>query len=323
MKHQERRKHQRVKVALTGRYMLQNRLEYSCQTLNMSPAGAALIAEMPPPVGEIVVAYVDHIGRLEGRCIWLSGNGFAMTVAGTIRRRDKLASQLTGFANTNALGHPEDRQHAPRSISPAPSRPETARRAREQETMKHPSSRILYAYWDTLRAGRAAPERGELDPGAIRAILGDVMILEGGGPLRYAVRLAGTRICSLMGREMRKRAFVEAFAPGDWPELYALLDATVASAAPTVANVIGETEDRRLLGLELLLLPLRHHGRTETRLLCSLAAHTRPYWATLMPLARLRLGSARFENLDATADMPAFGGSRVASNFRVLQGGRV
>ncbi len=90
--------------------------------------------------------------------------------------------------------------------------------------MKHPSSRALYAYWDRLRAGRAAPERGELDPGAIRTILGDVMILEVGGPHRYAVRLAGTRICSLMGRELRARAFVETFAPGDWPELYALLD---------------------------------------------------------------------------------------------------
>lgn len=189
--------------------------------------------------------------------------------------------------------------------------------------MKLPSSRALYAYWDTLRAGRAAPERGELDPGAIRAILGDVMILEGSGPHRYTVRLAGTRICALMGREMRGRAFVEAFAPGDWPELYTLLDATVARAAPTVANVIGETEDKRMLGLELLLLPLRHHGRTETRVLCSLAAHTRPYWATLIPLERLRLGSARFENLDAPADMPAFGGFRVVSNFRVLQGGRV
>jgi hypothetical protein len=108
---QERRKHQRVKIALTGRYMLQNRQEYSCQTLNMSPGGAALLAEMLPQVGELVVAYIDHVGRLEGRCVRLFGNGFAMTVAGTIRRRDKLASQLTWFANRNALGLPEDRRH--------------------------------------------------------------------------------------------------------------------------------------------------------------------------------------------------------------------
>jgi PilZ domain len=108
---QERRKHQRVKVALTGRYMLQNRQEHNCQTLNMSPGGVALIAEVLPQVGELVVAYVDHIGRLEGRCVRHLGNGFAMTVAGTIRRRDKLAGQLTWFANRNALGLPEDRRH--------------------------------------------------------------------------------------------------------------------------------------------------------------------------------------------------------------------
>jgi c-di-GMP-binding flagellar brake protein YcgR len=122
MKHQERRKHQRVKVALNGSYMLQNRQEYSCQTLNMSPAGAALIAETPPSAGERVVAYAD-IGRLEGDCVRLFDNGFAMTIAGTIRRRDKLASQLTGLAHTNALGHSEDRGHAPRSIFPVPRQP--------------------------------------------------------------------------------------------------------------------------------------------------------------------------------------------------------
>jgi hypothetical protein len=108
---QERRKHQRVRVQLTGRYMLQNRKEYACQTIDMSPGGVAMIAEMVPQVGELVVAYVDHVGRLEGRCIRLFGQGFAMNVAGTPRRRDKLANQLTWFANRQSLGLPEDRRH--------------------------------------------------------------------------------------------------------------------------------------------------------------------------------------------------------------------
>lgn len=108
---QERRKHQRVKVQLTGRYMLPNHKEYPCQTLDMSPGGVALIAEMKPQVGEMVVAYVDHLGRLEGRCVRLFGQGFAMNVGGTSRRRDKLANQLTWFANRQSLGLPEDRRH--------------------------------------------------------------------------------------------------------------------------------------------------------------------------------------------------------------------
>lgn len=189
--------------------------------------------------------------------------------------------------------------------------------------MKHPSSLALYAYWNQLRAGRAAPERGELDPGAIRSILGDVMILEVGGPHRYAVRLAGTRICSLMGREWKGRAFLEPFAAADWPEVYALLDAVVRKVDPAVASIVGETEDKRMLGLELLLLPLRHHGRTEARLLASLAAYTRPYWAELTPLARLHVGTPRFENVEgAAAESAAFGGKRAPLQLRVLEGGR-
>lgn len=114
---QERRKHQRVKIQLTGRYMLQNRQEYSCQTVDMSPGGVALVAEVKPQVGETVVAYIDHLGRAEGRCIRLLPAGFAMNIAGTIRRRDKLANQLTWFANRQILGLPEDRRHERFSIA--------------------------------------------------------------------------------------------------------------------------------------------------------------------------------------------------------------
>lgn len=114
---QERRKHQRVKIQLTGRYMLQNRQEYPCQTVDMSPGGVALVAEVKPQVGETVVAYIDHLGRAEGRCIRLLPTGFAMNIAGTIRRRDKLANQLTWFANRQILGLPEDRRHERFSIA--------------------------------------------------------------------------------------------------------------------------------------------------------------------------------------------------------------
>ena len=108
---QERRRHQRVKVNLLGRFMREDRQEFPCQTINMSPGGASLSTAMPPRVGEHVVAYIDHIGRVEGRCTRVFDNGFAMTISATLRRRDKLADQLTWFANRNTLGLPEDRRH--------------------------------------------------------------------------------------------------------------------------------------------------------------------------------------------------------------------
>jgi hypothetical protein len=107
----ERRRHQRVKVALLGRYMLSSHREYPCQSLDMSPGGLSLIAPVPAADGERVVVYLDHIGRVEGSMVRSIPNGFAMTVGATIRKRDKLAAQLTWLANRGVLGLPEDRRH--------------------------------------------------------------------------------------------------------------------------------------------------------------------------------------------------------------------
>jgi hypothetical protein len=108
---EERRRHQRVKVNLLGRYMLADRREFPCQIINMSPGGMALITPVAGEVGERVIAYVDHLGRLEGKIARLIENGFAMTIGATLRKRDKLAAQLTWLANRHILNLPEDRRH--------------------------------------------------------------------------------------------------------------------------------------------------------------------------------------------------------------------
>ena len=108
---QERRRHQRVKVNLLGRYMLADRREFPCQVIDMSPGGMALVAPVVGNPGERVIAYVDHLGRLEGKISRLIENGFAMSISATLRKRDKLAAQLTWLANRQILGLPEDRRH--------------------------------------------------------------------------------------------------------------------------------------------------------------------------------------------------------------------
>ncbi|HML07061.1 MAG TPA: PilZ domain-containing protein [Xanthobacteraceae bacterium] len=108
---EERRRFQRVRVNLLGRYMLADRREFPCQVVNMSPGGMALIAPVGGQPGERIIAYVDHLGRLEGHIARIFQNGFAMTIAATTRKRDKLAAQLTWLANRQILGLPEDRRH--------------------------------------------------------------------------------------------------------------------------------------------------------------------------------------------------------------------
>jgi hypothetical protein len=108
---EERRRHQRVKVNLLGRFMLADRRDFPCQVIDMSPGGMAVITPVVGQPGERVIAYVDHLGRLEGKIARLIDNGFAMTISATSRKRDKLAAQLTWLANRQILNLPEDRRH--------------------------------------------------------------------------------------------------------------------------------------------------------------------------------------------------------------------
>jgi len=108
----DRRRHQRVRVSLLGRFMLEDRHEYPCQTTDMSPGSAALISPVSGRVGERVVVYVDHIGRIDGEIVRTFDGGFAMTINATTRKRDKLAAKLTWLANRHELNLPEDRRHS-------------------------------------------------------------------------------------------------------------------------------------------------------------------------------------------------------------------
>jgi hypothetical protein len=47
--------------------MPENRLEFPCQTRDISPRGVALTTPVLGRVGEGVVAYLDHLGRVEGQ----------------------------------------------------------------------------------------------------------------------------------------------------------------------------------------------------------------------------------------------------------------
>lgn len=77
----------------------------------MSPGGALFVAPVKGAIGERVVAYLEHIGRIEGEVTRHVEDGFAISIVATPRKRDKLASQLTWLANRHALGLPEDRRH--------------------------------------------------------------------------------------------------------------------------------------------------------------------------------------------------------------------
>ncbi len=114
----ERRRHQRVKVRLTGQFMRQDRQEFPCATIDISPGGIAFEAEAGGEIGERIIAYLNQIGRVEGTVARHFYGGFAIQMKLPPLKREKLADQLTWLANRQVLGMPEDRRHeriAPRN----------------------------------------------------------------------------------------------------------------------------------------------------------------------------------------------------------------
>lgn len=107
----ERRRFARVKLALLGRYMLEDRREFPCQTIDISAGGLAVTAPVHGAMGERVIAYFDSLGRIEGTIVRHSEFGFVMTANMPAAKREKLVNQLTWLANRKILGLPEDRRH--------------------------------------------------------------------------------------------------------------------------------------------------------------------------------------------------------------------
>jgi hypothetical protein len=108
---EERRRHSRVKVRLPGQFMRENRQEFACITIDMSLGGVALASDERVQLAERIVAYLDQVGRVEGRVVREFPGGFAIAIRLPAMKRERLADQLTWLANRQDLGMPEDRRH--------------------------------------------------------------------------------------------------------------------------------------------------------------------------------------------------------------------
>jgi hypothetical protein len=188
--------------------------------------------------------------------------------------------------------------------------------------MKNAASRMLHAHWDGLRGARAAPDRGQIEPGGIRHILADAFLLEVDPGARAAsIRLAGTRICALFGRELRGAPFAALWGEPSAARPWRLVETVVEETAGLVAGLDARTGDGDALQLEMLLLPLRHRGKTHSRIIGTLSATRAPAWIGLKPVERLETVSLRILVTGAAPDLPATEPVR-RHGFVVHQGGR-
>ncbi|MCW5696890.1 MAG: PAS domain-containing protein [Bauldia sp.] len=199
--------------------------------------------------------------------------------------------------------------------------------------MKHPSCRELYRYWDRLRSGLPAPRRTAIEPSDIRTILADTFILEVGERRSYRFRLAGTRLCGILGRELKGSEFLDLWSGEDRAQVAGLLGAVTGEAAAASLGVSAAARSDRHLAMEMVLLPLIQNGPGYDRILGALAPGELPYWLGLDPVSDLSVGSTRLIWPDRDDPFPialtpqphivsAFAPERRRGRFVVVEGGK-
>lgn len=190
--------------------------------------------------------------------------------------------------------------------------------------MKHAASRELYAYWEKQCGKRPAPERSEIEPGAIRQVLSDTFILALDGGAGHPFRLAGTRVCALFGRELKGEPFIGLWAAVSQPVLRDLIAILNDERVGTVAGVTAQSADGEPIELEFLLLPLAAGRPGLARAIGVLAPLQIPEWLGASPIGALTLGGRRHVGAEIENRLlPQFMAPRSRRRLTVYQGGRL
>jgi hypothetical protein len=194
--------------------------------------------------------------------------------------------------------------------------------------MRHAGSQKLYEYWNALRAGRPAPERSEIEPSDIRAILGDTFILEVSMQFRtVSFRLAGTRLCAAYGRELKGLGYLALWSEDDNYEIARAIARVYRDNAPMLLSYTGTAVTERSVEYEAVILPLAPAADGNARVLGIATPRTTPYWMGADPLVSNQLRNCRPIEPSAAADVmpvelataPA---SRRFGHLTVLDGGK-
>lgn len=132
----------------------------------------------------------------------------------------------------------------------------------------------LLRYWESLRDGRIAPARSEIDPRQIKSALKHTFILEFDpiGGIRF--RLAGEKVCALLGMELRGMPAYTLIDPSDRAEFDRTLQAMTRSPEIIEYRLSGSGGEQFTANARMLLLPMQDADGNIARVLGGLSMRT-------------------------------------------------
>ena len=109
--------------------------------------------------------------------------------------------------------------------------------------MKHPSNQQFFAYWNEKRGEGRAPDRGDFKPDAVRQLLGDIFVLACDEANRYPFRVAGTRLCALLGRDLKDQSFSALFGTESRRDIEDIVTAVTEDMLPAVVGITAASTE--------------------------------------------------------------------------------
>jgi hypothetical protein len=182
--------------------------------------------------------------------------------------------------------------------------------------MKHPSSRQFFAYWDAKRGHARAPDRSEIEPAAVRELLGDIFVLSYDHEAGFPFRVAGTRVSALLGRDVKDTSFSALFAQESRREIEDVVTYVAEEMLAAIAGITATSEDGKPAHLELLLLPFNNRAHAPISLTGLLA----PFENDLGTLKDFKLTSWRYLHRPEKLVPRALRKLAIARGFMVYEG---
>ena len=182
--------------------------------------------------------------------------------------------------------------------------------------MKHPGSREFFDYWDKTRGNARAPDRCDLDPEDVRERLGDIFVLSYEHEAGFPFRVAGTRVCALLGRDLKDKSFAALFTGESRHQIEDIASFVAEEMVPAVAGVTALSQAGAPAHLELLLLPFNNRAHVPVSLTGLLA----PFESVAATLSDFTLTSWRYLHPPERLVPRALRKLAIARGFMVYEG---
>lgn len=186
----------------------------------------------------------------------------------------------------------------------------------------------LKSYWERLRAGRIAPYRAEIDPRQFESALENMFIIEKLSFDNLRIRLAGMKICEMMGMEVRGMQPAFFFDESDRLRFDRLLNVVMSEPAVVELKLSADSRAGRYRAT-MLLMPLRSDFGEINRVLGCTSGQGEMFAAplafriddvTMTPIEPSRASETQHALPGFAEEQAGFAGPSAAPKLRSIEG---